>query len=56
MTYWLERITQPLLDDASVDVVAGFFRADPQNTFETAMGATVLPLADEIDPADIFAQ
>lgn len=49
--HWLERITQPLLDDASVDVVAGFFRADPQNTFETAMGATVLPLADEIDPA-----
>ncbi|GAB5493682.1 MAG: glycosyltransferase [Phototrophicaceae bacterium] len=49
--HWLERITQPLLDDASVDVVAGFFRADPQNTFETAMGATVLPLAEEIDPA-----
>jgi glycosyltransferase involved in cell wall biosynthesis len=47
---WLERITQPLLDDAGVQVVAGFFKADPQTTFEAAMGATVLPLADEIDP------
>ena len=48
---WLENITQPLLDNPDVSVVAGFFKADPQNTFETAMGATVLPLADEIDPA-----
>lgn len=47
---WLERITQPLLDDDTVNVVAGFFKADPHNTFEIAMGATVLPLADEIDP------
>ena len=48
---WLERITQPLLDDTGVHVVAGFFKADPQTPFEAAMGATVLPLADEIDPA-----
>lgn len=48
--HWLERITQPLLEDKTVNVVAGFFNADPQNIFETAMGATVLPLADEIDP------
>lgn len=48
---WLEQITQPLLDDASVNVVAGFFQAAPQNAFEAAMGATVLPLQDEIDPA-----
>ncbi|MGB7339932.1 MAG: glycosyltransferase [Phototrophicaceae bacterium] len=47
---WLEHITQPLLDDAALSVVAGFFKADPQNTFETAMGATVLPLENEIDP------
>lgn len=48
---WIEHITQPLLDDASISVVSGFFKADPQNTFETAMGATVLPLHDEIDPS-----
>ena len=47
---WLERITQPLLDSSEVHVVAGFFRADPQTTFETAMGATVLPLENEITP------
>lgn len=49
--HWLERITQPLLDDERVTVVAGFFVADPQTIFEAAMGATVLPLAGEIDPA-----
>jgi len=48
---WLENITQPMLDNPDVTVVAGFFKADPHNTFETAMGATVLPLEDEIDPA-----
>ena len=32
-------------------MVAGFFRADPHSPFEVAMGATVLPLRDEIDPA-----
>ena len=47
---WLEHITQHLLDDNTVQVVAGFFRADPQTVFEVAMGATVLPLQDEIDP------
>ena len=47
---WLERITRPLRDDDYVEVVAGFFRADPHNVFEAAMGATVLPLAEEIDP------
>jgi len=49
-TDWLAQITQPLLDDAGVTVVAGFFQADPTNTFEAAMGATVLPLLDEIQP------
>lgn len=48
---WLERITQPLFDDPGVNVVAGFFKADPHTPFEAAMGAAVLPLADEIDPA-----
>jgi len=48
---WLQKITQPLLDDAAVDVAAGFFVADPHSVLEAAMGATVLPLAAEIDPA-----
>lgn len=48
---WLEHLTQPLLDDPTCHVASGFFRADVHNTFETAMGATVLPLRDEIDPA-----
>ncbi|MGJ3237520.1 MAG: glycosyltransferase [Anaerolineae bacterium] len=48
--HWLEAITQPLLHDPAVTVVAGFFKADPHNTFETAMGATVLPVSNEIDP------
>jgi cellulose synthase/poly-beta-1,6-N-acetylglucosamine synthase-like glycosyltransferase len=47
---WLERITRPLYDEPWLDVVSGFFRADPHSVFEAAMGATAFPLADEIDP------
>jgi glycosyltransferase involved in cell wall biosynthesis len=47
---WLERITRPLLADKSVEVVAGFFHADPHTLFEASMGATVLPLPNEADP------
>lgn len=47
---WLEDITQPLRENPKLGVSAGFFKAAPQTTFEAAMGATVLPLADEIDP------
>ena len=48
---WLEEITAPLLDDAALNVVGGFFQADPQSDFETALGATTLPLAREIRAA-----
>jgi glycosyltransferase involved in cell wall biosynthesis len=48
---WLQRITQPLLDDPALEVVSGFFRAFPTTIFEAALGATTLPLVDEIDPA-----
>ena len=48
---WLDAITAPLRADPAVAVVSGFFEADPRTHFEAAMGATVLPLADEIDPA-----
>jgi glycosyltransferase involved in cell wall biosynthesis len=47
---WLQHLTQPF-DDTNVQVVGGFFEADPHTLFEAAMGATVLPLADEIDAA-----
>src|SRR6186713_607488 len=30
---WLEKITQPLREDESRTVSAGFFQADPQNSF-----------------------
>jgi glycosyltransferase involved in cell wall biosynthesis len=47
---WLQRISEPLINNPDVQVVSGFFEADPQTVFEAAMGATVLPLRDEIDP------
>lgn len=50
-SHWLERIVQPLLADPHCQMVGGFFTPDYTNTFELAMSATVLPLADEINPA-----
>jgi glycosyltransferase involved in cell wall biosynthesis len=44
---WLERL---LAASENADVVAGFFHADPRTPFETAMGATVLPDLDDVDP------
>lgn len=32
-------------------MVAGFYKSDPQNVFEVALGATTLPGVGEIDPA-----
>jgi glycosyltransferase involved in cell wall biosynthesis len=45
---WLERLRDAL--GPGVDVVSGFFRANPCTTFERAMGATVLPSIDDVDP------
>jgi len=47
---WLEELTRPLQEDASLDVVSGFFLPDPQTVFEMAMGATVLPMESDVDP------
>lgn len=47
---WLEELVAPLADEA-VQVVGGWFEADPYTDFEVVMGATVLPAVDEIDPA-----
>lgn len=48
---WLEKLTHPLVENPAVQVVGGFFHAEATNLFELAMGATVLPLVEEIDPA-----
>jgi glycosyltransferase involved in cell wall biosynthesis len=47
---WLRRITAPL-QRGQAEVVAGFFEPDPRSLFEMAMGATVLPALDDLDPA-----
>ena len=48
---WIERLARPLLDYADLDVVGGFFESAPRSVFELALGATTLPLADEVDAA-----
>lgn len=47
---WLQSITQPMIDNPKIQMVGGFFHADPHTIFEAAMGATVLPLVTEITP------
>jgi glycosyltransferase involved in cell wall biosynthesis len=44
---WLEHLVDGLRPD--VDVVSGFFRADPHGVFERALGATTLPSVADID-------
>ena len=51
--FWLETITEPLLQ-SELNVVGGFFRADPQTAFEVALGATTLPMAAEIEAASFL--
>src|SRR6266496_706165 len=51
---WLAALTAPFDTPDPPDVVAGFFRADPRSAFEAALGATILPAVDEIQP-DRFA-
>jgi glycosyltransferase involved in cell wall biosynthesis len=49
---WLEQLVTPFEKrPGRVDVVSGFFEPDPKNVFELAMGATVLPTREEINPA-----
>ncbi|MCC6905232.1 MAG: glycosyltransferase [Anaerolineae bacterium] len=47
---WLEQLIAPLGADPRVMGVAGFFLPDAHTPFEVAMGATVLPEREEIDP------
>jgi glycosyltransferase involved in cell wall biosynthesis len=50
---WLEALVAPFEEEgeqSAVFTVAGWFVADPQTSFEAAMGATVLPHLKDIDP------
>jgi glycosyltransferase involved in cell wall biosynthesis len=47
---WLAYLTRPFADPG-VDVVAGFFHAAPRSAVEYALGATTLPLEEDVDPA-----
>jgi glycosyltransferase involved in cell wall biosynthesis len=47
---WLEDLVRPFESQDDVQVVSGFFVADPHTAFETAMGATVLPALEDIAP------
>jgi glycosyltransferase involved in cell wall biosynthesis len=48
---WLEQLTTPFEKRwGQIDVVSGFFEPDPRSAFELAMGSTVLPNLDEINP------
>lgn len=48
---WLAELIRPFEQGTGVEVVAGFFVADPQSPFEVAMGATVLPTLSDVKPA-----
>lgn len=55
---WLEELTLPFFssDGDEVKAVSGFFRADPDpaSPFQIAMGATVLPVEEEIEPENFL--
>ncbi len=46
---WLAHLVAPFAD-AGVSVVSGWFVPDARTTFETAMGATVLPALADVQP------
>ncbi|MDZ4769760.1 MAG: glycosyltransferase [Chloroflexota bacterium] len=48
---WLDELTQPFTRDPALEVCGGFFTADARTPFEVALGASTLPLIDEIDAA-----
>ena len=47
---WVAALAAPLEERPELAGVAGFFEPDPRTVFELAMGATVLPAVEEIDP------
>jgi len=53
---WLAALLAPMEErsDHFIAMVSGWFVADPQTVFETAMGATVLPHLREVKPAQFL--
>jgi len=54
--HWLEQLIAPFEEsenstERSVEAVGGFFVAEVSGPFQVAMGATVLPLVEEIEPS-----
>jgi glycosyltransferase involved in cell wall biosynthesis len=47
---WLSELVAPFESHNPPQVVAGFFVPDPQSVFEIALGATVLPVLEDIQP------
>jgi glycosyltransferase involved in cell wall biosynthesis len=47
---WFERIIAPLEGDSAVDVVAGYYAANPETLWESAIAAATVPAAEEVDP------
>jgi len=47
---WLRELIRPFETEPPPAVVSGFFLPDPQTLFETALGATILPVHADIDP------
>ena len=47
---WLEELLRPFEEREETAVVSGFFLPAPHTLFEVAMGATVLPTLEEINP------
>lgn len=46
---WLEELLRPFADD-TVQVVSGWFEADPYTDFEVVLGSTVLPTRADVNP------
>lgn len=46
---WLHHLMKQF-EDENVVLAAGFYVADPETLFEIAMGATVLPSVEDVDP------
>jgi glycosyltransferase involved in cell wall biosynthesis len=47
---WLEELVEPFEKEGELSVVSGFFLPDPETVFETALGATVLPVLADVNP------
>ncbi len=47
---WFERIITPLEADPEIDVVGGYYEADPRTLWEAAVAAATVPAAQEVDP------